>query len=161
MPPRKTKTTEKVEWTYQDSKVTSLKDMPPNVIGIIYRIENLDTKKYYIGRKTVASIKKKKLTIAEKKLEENKRKTFKYEYSETNGWETYCGSNTTLKEEVKNGARIKKIILHYCFTKTEMSYKESAEIICSGSLEDEMSYNDWVSCRVYKANLIGKNSAKN
>lgn len=155
MPPKK-ETKEKVHWSYNGKNVLTIQDMPDKVLGFIYRIENLDTGKYYIGRKTVAGNKKKKLTIAEKKLPENNRKTFKYGYSESSGWKSYCGSNTTLKEEVKNGANIRKIILHYCFSKAEITYKESCEILCSGALEDPLAYNDWIKCLIYKSHLIGK-----
>lgn len=144
----------KPQWTYNGKEILSLDDMPPQTLGFIYRVENLDTGKYYIGRRTVCSKKKRKLTIAEKKLPENARKTIVYEMKESAGWKTYAGSNTTLKEEVKQGANIKKYILHYCCTKAEITYKESSEIICSGALEDPLSYNDWVKCTIYKKHLL-------
>jgi hypothetical protein len=144
----------KPQWEYQGKVVESLKDMPPNTLGIVYRIENLDTGKYYIGRRTVCGNKKRKLTVVEKKLPENSRKTWAYELKESSGWKTYCGSNVTLKAEVANGANIKKYILHYCFSKAEITYRESAEIICSGALEDILAYNDWVKCTIYKKHLI-------
>jgi hypothetical protein len=141
-------------WKYNGKEVNSLQDMPPNTLGIIYKIENLDTGKYYIGRRTVCSKRKRKLTVAEKKIKGNERKTVIYEMKESSGWKSYCGSNTTLKEEVKKGARIQRTILHYCFSKAEITYRESAEIICSGCLEDPLSYNDWVKCTIYKKHLI-------
>ena len=67
---------EATHWTYNGSEITDIKQFPKGAIGIIYRIDNLTNGKYYFGRKTCISNRKKKLTIAEKKLEENKRKTF-------------------------------------------------------------------------------------
>ena len=57
---------EKIEWTYNNQEVTSVEQFPEGAIGIIYRINNLSNGKYYFGRKTCISRKKKKLTIAEK-----------------------------------------------------------------------------------------------
>lgn len=143
-------------WMYEGKKISSIQDMPKGAIAYIYKIFNHTTGRYYVGRRTVLSKKKKKLTIKEKLLPENYRKTFKYEVCEVSGWKKYCGSNTTLKDEVKNGHKIEKHILHFCYSKAEITYKETAEIICSGCLLDPLSYNDWVSARIYKKLLIGK-----
>lgn len=155
MPPKKEtakKTT--VNWTYEGKPVLSLNDMPEGVLGFIYRIDCHTTGKYYIGRRTVASNKKKKLTLKEKALPENSRKTFKYEVCESGGWKTYCGSNVILKDEIKNGASYSKQILKYCFSKAEISMEETREIICGGALEDPLSYNAWVKVLIYKQHLL-------
>lgn len=143
-----------VNWFYGDKEIKSLTDMPEGTLGFIYRIDNLTTGKYYIGRRTVAGNKKKKLTLKEKQLPENARKTFKYEFSESSGWKTYCGSNTTLKDEISKGHQYKKTILHYCFSKAEITYLESREILCSGSLQDPLAYNDWIKCLIYKKHIL-------
>lgn len=151
MPPKKTT----VNWTYNGKEIKSLTDMPTGVIGFIYRIQNITTGKYYIGRRTIAGIKKKRLTLKEKLLPENNRKTFKYEYCESSGWKSYCGSNVLLKDEINNKLHeYRKEILYYCFSKSEITYLESREILCSGSLLDPLSYNDWIKCLVYKKNII-------
>jgi hypothetical protein len=145
-----------VNWTYDGFPITSIEQFPTDVIGIIYRIYNLDTERYYIGRKTIRSIRKRKLNKKEKELPENKRKTFAYEVKEISGWKNYHGSNETLKNEVSKGAKIVKEILHLCSTKAEITYLETKEIFCSGALEDTRSYNDWAKCTVYKKNLTKK-----
>ena len=91
------------QWTYNNKEILSVEQFPEGAIGIIYRINNLSNGKYYFGRKTCISRKKKKLTIAEKKLEENKRKTFKYEIGESSGWRTYRGSNKPLLADLNKG----------------------------------------------------------
>lgn len=141
-------------WTYNNKEVLSLADMPEGTLGFIYRIENLDTGKYYIGRKTVSSNKRKKLTAKEKLLPENKRKTFKYEISESVGWKNYYGSNVTLKTEVSEGHQVKRQILTYCFSKASITLEEMKAILCSGALEDIKSYNGWIKCTIYKKHLI-------
>ena len=151
---------EATHWTYNGSEITDIKQFPKGAIGIIYRIDNLTNGKYYFGRKTCISNRKKKLTIAEKKLEENKRKTFKYEITETAGWKTYRGSNKPLLADLNNGDLFTKTILQFCFSKAEMTFYETRAIICSTCLLSEDCYNDWVSCKVYKSHLIGKKSAK-
>lgn len=145
---------ETVNWVYDHKEIKSLNDMPEGTLGFIYRIDNLTTGKYYIGRRTVAGNRKKKLTLKEKQLPENARKTFKYEFLESSGWKTYCGSNSTLKDEINNkGHKYTKTILHYCFSKAEITYLESREILCSGSLQDPLAYNDWIKCLIYKKHL--------
>ena len=155
MPPKKTKK-ETVNWKYNNKDITSIEQFPEGAIGIIYRINNLSNGKYYFGRKTCISRKKKKLTIAEKKLEENKRKTFKYEVSESSGWKTYRGSNKPLLADLNKGDKYEKIILQFCFSKAEMTFYETRAIACSDCMLTEDCYNDWFSAKVYKSHLIGK-----
>lgn len=145
---------DKVNWEYKGEVISSYSQMPEGTIGFIYKIYNLDSGKYYIGRKGVAGNKKRKLTAKEKLLPENNRKTYVIEHKESTSWKSYCGSNETLKEEVKNGARVRKEILHYCFSKAEMTYTETREILCSGALIDENSYNGWIKATIYKKFLL-------
>jgi hypothetical protein len=142
-----------VIWKYQGNEITDISQTPEGSIGFIYRIRNLTNGKHYIGRKNMASYSKKKLTIAEKKLPGNSRKTFKREVKES-PWKNYTGSSKTLTEDLKNGDIYEKEILMFCLTKAEMTYYESSMIICSGALLDDNSYNFWVSCRVYKKHLL-------
>lgn len=142
-----------VNWTFEGNPITDYSQMPKGTIGIIYRIDNLTTKKYYIGRKTVASLKSRKLTKKEKLLPENKGKTIKKVFKSYSTWKSYVGSNDLLKDEIKKGHKYKKRILRYCFSKTEITYFETKEIVCSGCMEDDNCYNDWFSARVYKRNL--------
>jgi len=141
-------------WAFEGKEVRSLSDMPKNVLGFVYRLTNHTTGMYYVGRKTVAGNKKKKLTAAEKKMSGNERKTFKYEYHESSGWKNYVGSNLVLKAEAKLGHHITKEILTYCFTKAQLTLEETREIICGGALEDCNSYNGWISCKIYKQHLL-------
>ncbi len=156
MPPTKKKEEPKPPWMFNGKSIKTYEDMPEGVIGFVYRIENKTTGKYYIGRKTVAGIKKKKLTKKEKAIPENSRKTFKREFSETKGWQNYFGSNIVLKDEVKNGHEVTREILIFCFTKAQITFEETKHIICGGALEDENSYNGWIKCLITKEQILKK-----
>jgi hypothetical protein len=143
----------KINWTYRGSEVINIDQTPEEAIGFIYKITNLTNGMYYYGRKTLLSISKKKLTLKEKKLPENFRKTFKIIKKEST-WKSYCGSSKTLLEDLKNGDNYSKEIIEYCNTKALMTLKETTQIVCSGSLLDIKSYNMWVSAKIYKKHLI-------
>lgn len=144
-----------IDWTYKGKEVETVKDMPKDVLGFIYKISLLDgTGRYYVGRKTVVSKRKKRLTKKDKLLKENKRKTFKYTDTESN-WKKYFGSSKELKEIIKKEKpKLKREILTYCFSKAEMTYEESKEILCGGALIDEKALNGWISCKIYKQHLL-------
>lgn len=143
-------------WFYNKKAVDLYTDMPEGTIGFVYRIENHTTGRYYIGRKTVAGFKKKRLSKKEKLLPENSRKTFKTAFSETAGWKNYFGSNILLKEEVKKGHEVTREILKYCFSKAEITLEETREILCGGALEDPRSYNGWIKCLITKEQILKK-----
>ncbi len=147
---------ETVNWFDGDKEIKSLLDVPENAIGIIYKITNLDNSRYYYGRKTILSKRKRKLTIAEKKLPKNSRKTVTYEIKETVGWRSYCGSNKQLLLDIKNGAKYKKEVIYWCYSKAELTFYENRAIVCSECMLTEDCYNDWFSSKVYKSHLIGK-----
>ena len=100
-----------INWTYNRKEITSIDQLPEEVIGFVYKITNTTNNKVYYGKKLVRSVKKKKLTKTEKLIPENKRKTFKYELSEYSGWKKYTGSNEYLNEDIKKGNKYKKEIV--------------------------------------------------
>ena len=150
------KKTEVINWTYLGKEIDGISKTPPLAIGFVYKITNLKTNKYYYGRKTIRSLRKKKLTVKEKLLPENKRKTFKYEETETSGWKKYRGSSKPLLAELDLGDKYTKEIIEYAFSKAQLTYLESSIILCSGALLTEDSYNSWMSCKVYKTHLMAK-----
>jgi len=139
-------------WLYNDKPIDSLEDFPEGAIGFIYKITNTTNNKYYIGRKTARSLIKKKLTLKEKKLEDNKGKRFTKVWKESN-WKKYWGSSKPLLEAIDNGDHCTRIIIKFCFSKAEITYYEAKTIICSDALLDENSYNSWISAKVYGAHL--------
>lgn len=136
-----------MNWIYNGKEVKTSEDLPPESIGFIYLITNLTKNKIYYGRKTFRSLSKKKLTKKEKMLPENKRKTYKYVMKEYKGWQEYEGSCLPLLEDLKNGDKIRKEIVRICYSKSELTYYEVKQIICSECLEREDCYN---------ANVLGR-----
>jgi hypothetical protein len=111
--------------------------------GFVYLIENLITGRKYIGRKYFSK-------AGTKQVNGKKRKIRK-----TSDWESYFGSNETLKAEVAEIGEhnFRRTILHLCKSKSECSYFETYEIFSRHALLDSVYYNDWVSAKVRRAHL--------
>ena len=149
MPPKKIKKQEP-QWTYEGSIVDDISKTPPDSIGFIYLIENLTNGKKYFGRKTFRVLnKKKKLTIAEKKLPGNSRKIFKYVEYEYKGWQDYNGSCEPLLEDIKKGDLFKKTIVKFCSKKKQLTAWELKFILCDCFL-DENCYNGNIMGKIFK-----------
>lgn len=111
--------------------------------GFVYLIENLITGKKYIGRKYFSKAGYKQVNGKRKKIRK------------ASDWETYYGSNETLKREVTElGAHnFRRTILYLCKSRSECSYFETREIFTRDALLSENYYNDWVSAKIRKAHL--------
>lgn len=112
--------------------------------GFVYLIENLITNRKYIGRKYFSK-------AGTKQVNGKKRKIRK-----TSDWESYWGSNETLKAEVAELGEhnFRRTILHLCKNKSECSYLETKEIFARDALLTEEYYNAWVTCRITSKNLV-------
>jgi hypothetical protein len=136
-------TAKKIEWTYRGQIIDSLSKTPTGSIGFIYKIFLLDgTGRYYVGRKTMTK------PIAKSGVNKGKSSG---EYS----WRPYCGSSKELLKILKEDKPLyRKEILHFCFSKSEITYRETKEILCSGALTDALSFNFWIKALVYSKNLV-------
>ncbi len=130
-------------WTYEGPEV--LLPPPEGVIGFVYMITNQVTGMKYIG---------KKLFVASKiKQVKGKKKKIKVE----SDWKSYWGSNGILIAEISEFNSInnyKREILRLCTTKSELSYYETKEIFERDALLKDEFYNQWVSCKIHKKNLV-------
>jgi hypothetical protein len=111
--------------------------------GFVYSIENVVTRKKYIGKKFFTK-------AGTKQVNGKKKKTRK-----KSDWENYYGSNKLLQEEVKSFGpdNFCRIILKLCKTRSECAYWETYYIITLGALLKEEYYNDWLMVRVRKDHL--------
>lgn len=158
-------------WKYNGKEMKELQDFPEECIGFIYKIENTTNGKYYIGRKQLKSITNRSIAKstydklkAEGKNKEISRKTSKAKTKKAGkrvynhrrkvvvetDWKDYTGSSDALNADIKKGDKISREILRLCSTKTEMTYHETTNILCSGCFEDPNCYNGWVSAKIRK-----------
>lgn len=148
-----------MSWSYNGHCITELSDMPKDTFGFIYKITNGQTGQYYIGKKQVVSIRKRKFGKREIAALEDKRMK-KYEMVQKEAkWQDYRSSNPTvqlwfhenelLREQGKQGIndRLELKILKFCKTKKALTYYELQEQFAHDVLGDELSLND---------NLLGK-----
>lgn len=139
-----------MNWLYKGKEITTLEDLPKDVIGFTYRITRISDGKFYIGRKNLISERTKPLT--KKELSEHtgkgKKPTKKKVVSESD-WKTYYGSNATLKADVKELGKeaFVREIMHVCTHKKQMTYQELRHQIINGCLESNNCYSD---------NILGK-----
>jgi len=147
-------------WTYNGRCITELSDMPEGTFGFIYKITNGKTGEYYIGKKQVVSIRKRKFGKKEiAKLTDKRMKRYEMVEKESN-WVDYRSSNPTVQlwfhsnamalEEEPRGEindTLELKILRFCKTKKALTYYELQEQFSHNVVEDELSLND---------NLLGK-----
>ena len=111
--------------------------------GFVYKITNITNGKKYIGRKY--------FTAAGYRQVKGKRKKVR----KASDWETYYGSNETLKTEVRELGEHNFVreILYLCKSRSECSYFETREIFSQDALLKEEFYNSWVTAKIHKAHL--------
>lgn len=130
---------------------------PKGCIGFVYKIKNIKTGKFYIGKKSLYSTTKKRLT--KKELSElegpGKKPIFKRVVKETN-WLNYWGSNKTLLEDIKvNGTdHFRREIIKFCFNKKQLTYWEMHFQCVEGVLLSDKSYNDNVLAKFFRKDLV-------
>lgn len=134
MPPKKIKET--VNWIFEGKEDFSV---PVNAIGFVYRIDLLDGSGiYYYGKKNLTST----------------RGRGKKSVTKESNWRKYNSSSKELVALIKKGTPYKKAIIEFCFSKAELTLKETMAIICNNCLTDIKSLNKWVYCRIYQHQLL-------
>jgi hypothetical protein len=147
-------------WTYNGRCITELTDMTEGTFGFIYKITNGITGEFYIGKKQVVSIRKRKFGKKETAALTDKRMK-KYEMvTKESDWLEYRSSNKVVKEWFDNNDKalnedrrsdindtLKLEILRFCKGKKALTYYELQEQFAHDVLGDDLSLND---------NLLGK-----
>ena len=142
-----------MEWTHKNKKVTSVDYFPTNTVGFVYKITNLDTGKFYIGKKILFNQRKTVISKREK-LATATRKKFKKVIKESN-WMDYYGSSVDLKADItKLGKqKFKREIIEFAFSKKYLGYAEMKHQILYNVLEID-SYNGNILSRYFRNDLI-------
>ena len=114
---------------------------PP--LGFVYRIENKETGKFYIGQKKIIKVEKRPPL----KGKVRKRKIVKQ-----SDWRTYCGSSNDLKNDIKKYGedKFKFEIIRFCDCKWKCSYWELNHQMMEHVLFREDSYNGIINVRLTK-----------
>ena len=135
----------------------SIDKFPENCIGFVYKITNLENGKFYIGKKSLYSNVRKKLT--KKELAEmtgpGRKPTKKLVTSESN-WLDYWGSNKGILQEIKEESTDSfcREILKFCFNKKQLTYWEVHFQCVNEVLLTDKSYNDNVLAKFFRKDLV-------
>jgi hypothetical protein len=143
-----------MNWLYE--YVPLRDDFTTNDYGFIYKITNLESNKFYIGRKSFVHNKKKKLTKKEiaEQTGPGRRSTTKVEQIDS-GWRKYWGSSKELLADVKllGEDKFEREILKFCPTKKQLTFYEINYQMKYNVLEVD-SYNDNILGKFYRKDLI-------
>lgn len=133
-------------WIYNEEEFNPEKNDIGKYHGFVYVIEEKTTGMKYIGKKGFWRSKILPVTKS--------RKRRKHTLVESD-WATYYGSNTLLKENVKEQGEdiYNRVILRLCKTKGEMSYFEAKEQFDKEVLLRDDYYNAFIGCRIHSKHL--------
>jgi hypothetical protein len=134
------KKTTKPQWTYNGIVIDHIDKTPEKSFAFIYKI-TLEDGRYYIGKKYLW---KPNYTSGLKKGQSKGQYT----------WQSYESSSKELKALIKLGAKFKKEILFFTFSRAETTYRETAEILCGQHLTNPNCLNYWVKATIYSKYLV-------
>lgn len=148
------------KWLYFDPlgvtrEFNTIEDFPSQAVGFIYKITNIATSKFYIGRKVLYNNTSK--TLTKKEIAEwNKpgRVPRKRKIVKESDWLSYHGSNKLLNIERKEfGDDIfTREIIQLCFSKKQLTYYEVYWQMYYKVLHID-SYNDNIQGRFYRKDV--------
>ena len=145
-----------MSWYLGDKEV--IEDLiPEESVGFVYKIVHIPSGKFYIGKKSLESVRNVKIGKRElQKIKEERkaagiggRSPLKKKVRKVSDWETYYSSNDWIKEQVKEGKQeeFKREIIQFCNSKKSLSYYEVYWMFKYDVLSDENSLN---------SNILGK-----
>jgi len=139
-------------WLYEiDNIKTSIaENIQTEYFGFIYKITNLESGRFYVGKKSFVYNKKKKLgkkEMAAMPITRGRAITTKVEQVDS-GWQKYWSSSKELQSDVKQLGedKFERLILQLCMTKKQLTYFEMYYQMRENVLHIP-SYND---------NILGK-----
>jgi len=148
-------------WLYNDDgyKIAIAEDFSTDQYGFIYKITNLETGKYYIGKKAFFHNKKKKLTKKEIAEQTGPGRKATTRVDQVNsGWQSYWGSSKELLADVKKLGenKFERLILKFGKTKKQLTYYELETQILHNALFDDASYNDNILGKFFKKDFVSQ-----
>lgn len=130
-------------------------DPEKGFVGFVYMMGAIinGEKKFYIGKKTVYSPRKKKLGKRELDARKSKSERDWKWVTHFEKFEDYFSSSDTLKKAHEEGVEIKRVILHICYSKAELTYQEARHLFKSGAIEKPEFLNDSILGKFYRSTL--------
>ena len=152
-----------MNWLQGDTEVTE-DIIPEEAVGFIYMITHIPSGKYYIGKKSLESVRTVKIGKKEllKIKEERKavgmggRAPLKKKVRKASDWEKYYSSNEWINEQVKEGKadEFKREIIQFCNSKKSLSYYEVYWMFKYDVLLDNNCLNGNISGKFYRKDLV-------
>lgn len=152
-----------MNWLYKNTEITE-EIIPEEAVGFIYMITHIPTEKYYIGKKSLESVRNVKIGIRElKKLKEERkaagvggRAPVKKKVRKSSDWEKYYSSNEWINEQVKEGKQeeFKREIIQFCNSKKSLSYYEVEWMFKYDVLRDKNCLNGNILGKFYSKDLL-------
>lgn len=130
-------------WYYKGKEFN---ETPEEYQGFVYEITELRTGKKYIGKKNF---------WRPKTLPKNSRRSRRVKTRVESDWREYFGSNVALQRlvEERGTESYKRVILHLCKSKGEMSYMEAKFQFMFDVLISDDYFNELISCRIHSRHL--------
>lgn len=132
---------------------------PEDYFGFVYKITNLETGMFYIGKKSFYHNKKHKLTkkqLIEQPTKRGRKLTHEVIQVESD-WKTYWGSNKQLLNDVKELGedKFECAILKLCKTKKQLTYWEMHyQCVNQCLVSPNLSYNDNILGKFFSKDLV-------
>lgn len=139
-------------WLYQGSEIS---EMPDDIVGFVYIIENLVSGRKYIGKK-LSKFSRTKYQMVTLKNGTKKKKKIKSKIE--SDWLEYYGSSIALTQDIEQLGKdnFRREILYLCNSKALCSYIEAREQMDRRVLESDAYYNGHIMVRVHKSHIVGK-----
>jgi hypothetical protein len=152
-----------MNWLYENKEITE-EVIPEEAAGFVYKITHIPTGKYYIGKKSLESVRTVKIgkRELEKIKEERKaagiggRAPVKKKVRKVSDWGTYYSSNEWIKEQIKEGnaSDFQREIIQFCNSKKSLSYYEVYWMFKYDILSDDNCLNGNISGKFYRKDLV-------
>ena len=152
-----------MNWLHQNIEITE-EVIPEEAVGFIYMITHIPTGKYYIGKKSLESVRNVKIGVRELARIKEERKLAgirgslpkKKKVRKSSDWEKYYSSNEWINEQVKEGKKdeFKREVIQFCNSKKSLSYYEVYWMFKYDVLSDENSLNGNILGKFYSKDLV-------